>query len=174
MWKYGTQNIREHRSWTDDDGIQHPPNWHIWSAEEKAAAGLTEVTPETPPDSRLYTWGYEADGVTIVKTPKSLDDVEENGAVTLGVKATLIAQVKEQQGSLLSQTDWVVTRAVETEEPAPDNIAKWRSEIRKQGDAMEAAITKAANTAAVAALFLSWDADGNKSGILYDCPDPRE
>ena len=78
MWKYGTQNIREHRSWTDDDGIQHPPNWHIWSAEEKAAAGLTEVTPETPPDSRLYTWGYEADGVTIVKTPKSLDDVEEN------------------------------------------------------------------------------------------------
>jgi len=28
----------------------------------------------------------------------------------------------------------------------------------------------AANTAAVAALFLSWDSDGNKSGILYDWP----
>jgi len=35
---------------------------------------------------------------------------------------------------------------------------------------MEEAIDGAADTAAVAALFLSWDADGNKSGILYDWP----
>ena len=28
----------------------------------------------------------------------------------------------------------------------------------------------AADTAAVAALFLTWDVDGNKSGILYDWP----
>ena len=36
---------------------------------------------------------------------------------------------------------------------------------------MESAIDGAANTDAVAALFLAWDADGNKSGILYDWPE---
>jgi hypothetical protein len=35
---------------------------------------------------------------------------------------------------------------------------------------METAIDGAADTAAVAALFLSWDVDGDKSGILYDWP----
>ena len=100
MWKYNGRVIREGKSWTDDNGIQHPSNWNIWSADEKAAAGLTEATPETPPDSRLYTWSYQADAVTISKTAKSLADVnqvdengdpvlDENGdqAVTLGVKS---------------------------------------------------------------------------------------
>ena len=71
MWKYNGRIIVEGKSWTNDDGITHPSNWHIWSADEKAAAGLTEATPETPPDSRLYTWGYQADAVTISKTAKS-------------------------------------------------------------------------------------------------------
>ena len=75
MWKYNGRTISVGKAWVDDNGIQHPANWHIWSASDKAAAGLTEVTPETPPDSRLYTWGYQADGVTISKTARSLTDV---------------------------------------------------------------------------------------------------
>ena len=81
MWKYGSKTIREHKSWVDDNGITHPRNWHIWSADEKAAAGLTEVTPETPPDSRLYNWSMDSDG-KITSTAKALDDineVDENG-----------------------------------------------------------------------------------------------
>ena len=77
MWKYGSKTIREHKSWTDDNGITHPRIWHIWSAEDKAAHGLTEVTPETPPDSRLYTWGYQADGVTSSKAAKSFSNAKE-------------------------------------------------------------------------------------------------
>ena len=71
MLKYKTQTLKPNRAWTDDNGITHPRNWHIWSAEDKAAAGVTEVVQETPPDSRLYTWSYKADGVTISKTAKS-------------------------------------------------------------------------------------------------------
>ena len=183
MWKYGSKTIREHKSWTDDNGITHPRNWHIWSPSDKAAAGLTEVTPETPPDSRLYTWGYEADGVTISKTAKSMTDVNEvdgdgepilddngNQSVKLGVKSELKAEVKKQQGSLLAQTDWVVTRKSEKTTAIPSNIQTWRDAIRAKATAMEDAIDGAANTDAVAALFLAWDADGNKSGILYDWP----
>jgi hypothetical protein len=35
---------------------------------------------------------------------------------------------------------------------------------------MESAIDGAANTDAVAALFVTFDSEGNKSGILYDWP----
>ena len=183
MWKYSGRTIKEHKAWTDDNGITHPQNWHIWSPSEKAAAGLTEVTQETPPDSRLYHWGYEADGVTISKTAKSLTDVgvvdddgnpvnddDGNQIMEPGVRSQLKAEVKKQQGSLLAQTDWAVTRKSEKTTAIPSNIQTWRDAIRTKATAMESAIDGAANTAAVAALFLAWDADGNKSGILYDWP----
>ena len=183
MWKYGSKIIREGRSWTNDDGITHPKNWHIWSADDKAAAGLTEVTPETPPDSRLYTWGYKADGVTISKTAKSLTDVDavdgdgdpildENGnqIVNLGVKSSLKQEVKNQQGSLLAQTDWAVVRKADKGTAIPSNIQTYRDAIRTKATEMETAIDNAANTDAVAALFVTYDSDGNKSGILYDWP----
>ena len=183
MFKYKTQTLKPNRGWTDDNGITHPRNWHIWSTEEKTAAGVTEVVQETPPDSRLYTWGYLADGVTISKNAKSLTDVnvvdengdpvlDENGdqRVQLGLKSVFKNEVKSQQESLLNQTDWAVVRKSEKSTAIPSNIATWRDAIRTKATAMESAIDGAANTAAVAALFLTWDADGNKSGILYDWP----
>jgi hypothetical protein len=120
LFKYNTQTLKPNRAWTDDNGIQHPRNWHIWSAEDKAAAGVTEVIEDTPPDSRLYNWSMDRDG-SITSTAKAMDDVnvvDDNGdpvldeggdqRVELGVKSQLILQVKEQQGSLLAQTDWAV------------------------------------------------------------------
>ena len=184
MWKYGSKTIREGRSWTDDNGITHPRNWHIWSPSEKAAAGLTEVTQETPPDSRLYTWGYQADGVTISKTAKSLTDVglvdsdgnavnddDGNQIMEPGVRSQLKAEVKAQQASLLAETDWAIVRKADNNTAVPTNIQTYRDAIRTKATAMESAIDGAANTDAVAALFLAWDADGNKSGILYDWPE---
>ena len=183
MWKYSGRIIKEHKAWTDDNGVTHPKNWHIWSADEKAAAGLTEATPETPPDSRLYTWGYQADGVTISKTAKSLTDVnavdgdgdpildeDGNQVVNLGVKSSLKQEVKNQQGSLLAQTDWAVVRKADKGTAIPSNIQTYRDAIRTKATEMETAIDNAANTDAVAALFVTYDNDGNKSGILYDWP----
>ena len=188
MWKYNGRTIRTGKAWTDDNGVQHPANWHIWSPSDKAAAGLTEVTPETPPDSRLYTWGYQADGVTISKTAKNLNDVnsvDENGdpvldddgnqLVTRGVKWNLKQAVKEQQGSLLAHTDWAVVRKADKGTAIPSNIQTYRDAIRTKATEMETAIDNAANTDAVAALFVTYTAneDGSvtKSGILYDWPE---
>ena len=53
----------------------------------------------------------------------------------------------------------------------PENISTWRDAIRTKATAMEEAIDGAANTDAVAALFVTFDAEGNKSGILYDWPE---
>jgi len=184
MWKYGSKTIREGRSWTNDDGITHPSNWHIWSADEKAAAGLIEVTPETPPDSRLYTWGYQTDGVTISKTAKSLTDVglvdsdgnavnDEDGNQIMepGVRSQLKAEVKAQQASLLAETDWAIVRKADNNTAVPANIQTYRDAIRTKATEMETAIDNAADTDAMAALFVSYDAEGNKSGVLYDWPE---
>jgi hypothetical protein len=187
MWKYNGRVIREGQSWTDDNGIQHPSNWNIWSADEKAAAGLTEATPETPPDSRLYTWGYQADAVTISKIAKSLTDVglvdadnnpvnddDGNQIMQPGVRSELKAEVKSQQEALLNQTDWAIIRKADKGTAIPSNIQTYRDAIRTKATEMENAIDGASDTDAVAALFLTYttneDGSQTKSGILYDWP----
>ena len=182
MFKYSGRTIRPGRSWTDDNGITHPSNWHIWSADDKAAAGVTEIVEETPPDSRLYTWSMGADG-KISKTAKNLADEDAkdssgnllkdekgNQVIIFGVKTTLKNEVKSQQGSLLAQTDWAIIRKADKGTAIPSNIQTWRDAIRTKATAMENAIDGAANTDAVAALFVTYDASRNKSGILYDWP----
>ena len=184
MWKHTPtdKNVRAGKGWTDENGIQHPANWHVWSVAEKAAAGLVETIPDSPPDSRLYHWSQNADG-TITSSAKNLDDVnevDEDGVaildndgvqvVTFGVKSNLKGGVKSQQGSLLAQTDWAVIRKADTATPVPTDIAIYRSAIRLKATEMEDAIDGAADTSEIEALFLTWDEDGNKFGILYDWP----
>ena len=186
MWKHNGRTIRVGKGWTADNGVQNPANWHIWSASEKVAAGVVEIVEDTPPDSRLYNWNQNSDG-TITSTAKVIEDVNEvdadgnafldkdgNQVVTLGLKSNLIQGVKAQQASLLSQSDWAVVRYVDTTVAVPSNIQTWRNSIRSKATAMEEAITAAANTDAVAALFLTHTLkdDGSiaKSGILYDWP----
>jgi hypothetical protein len=187
MWKYNGRTIRTGKGWTDDNGVQHPANWHVWSATEKAAAGLVEIVEQTPPDSRLYKWSQNSDG-TITSTAKSLDDVnqvdrdgnpvlDENGnqLVALGVKSNLKQEVKSQQASLLAQTDWAIVRKADNNTAIPTNIQTWRDAIRTKATEMETAIDGAADTDAVAALFLTYtleeDGSTTKSGILYDWPE---
>ena len=169
MWKYGNRTIRPGKGWVDDNKVRHPSNWHIWSAEEKAKYNITEVTEDTPPDSRLYNWSMDSDG-KITSTAKALDDSE--GVV--GLKTTMKNEVKAQQGSLLSQTDWAYIRHYDSGIDVPDNIETWRNAIRAKATEMENAIDNATDTDAVAALFISHDKDGKKSGILYDWPELEE
>jgi hypothetical protein len=167
--------------------VQHPANWHVWSATEKTSAGLTEVVEETPPDSRLYDWSQNSDG-TITSTAKSLDDVnavdqnedpvldeDGNQLINRGVKWNLKQEVKNQQGYLLGQTDWAVIRKSDNDTAIPSNIQTWRDAIRTKATEMETAIDNAADTDAVAALFVTYttNEDGSitKSGILYDWPE---
>ena len=169
MWKHGEKTIRPGRPWTDSNGTQHPGNWNIWSKAEKDALNITEVVEDRPPDSRLYTWSMGSNG-KITSSAKVLDDSE--GAV--GLKTTLKNEVKSHQGSLLSQTDWAYIRHYDSGTDVPANIETWRNAIRARATEMENAIDNATDTDAVAALFVSQDKDGNKSGILYDWPELEE
>ena len=166
MWKYGSETIYEGQSWVDDNGITHPSNWQIWSDSDKAAAGVTEIVLDATPNPDLYTWTYDAEG-TITSTPIALSNV----------RSVLKGKVKEQQRNLLSKTDWAVVRKSEKTTAIPSNISTWRDAIRTKATAMEDAIDGAADTAAMAALYVVFEEGGNpldpptvKSGILYDWP----
>ena len=102
----------------------------------------------------------------------------DNQVVTRGVKYNLKQKVKAQQGSLLSQTDWVVIRKADNDIAIPNNIATWRAAIRTKATEMETTIDNAADTDAVAALFVTYtrndDGSITKSGILYDWPELGE
>jgi len=187
VWKYNTRTIKEGKAWTDDNGIQHPANWHIWTKQEKEAIGMVEIIEQTPPDSRFYTWSQNPDG-TITSTPKPVEDVpavDESGIpiidpITLkqlsspGLKTTFIQEVKKQQGSLLSQTDWAIVRKADTNIDVPANIQQWRNEIRLTASIMEDAISQVTTVQELENLMVKYTSNSDdtvtKTGILFDWP----
>ena len=158
-WKYGDKVIRPGKSWTDSNGTQHPGNWNIWSKAEKDAMNIKEIIEDPKPDSRLYFWSMSGGKVT--STAKPLDDSE--GVV--GLKTTLKNEVKKQQGSLLSQTDWAYIRHYDTGTDVPSNIETWRNAIRAKATEMENAIDNSTDIDAVANLFVSWDNDAEANSM---------
>ena len=109
-------------------------------------------------------------------TAKMEDAKDANGNVIKikGIRQGYIEQVKEQQRSLLTQTDWAVIRKADTGADIPAKIATWRAAIRTKATEMEKGITDAKDMDAFIALFVSWDKDGKKSGVLFDWPELEE
>ncbi len=165
-WKYSGRVIRVGRSWTDNDGIKHPYNWNNWSADQKAARGLTWEDDPKPYDNRFY---WDAD------TPKALDDVTEDGETTLGLKSVWKATIKDQANGLLQPTDWMVVKASEVADYSlPSQIATDRAAIRTASNTIEGKIDGAKDHAAFMALFdTPVDGDGKPTGNppISDWPD---
>ena len=168
-----TTEITPGKGWRDKDGVLHPSNWHIWSDDHKKAMNIEEVTLDPKPDGRFYKWidnGLE--GISNI-TAKNLDDTGSGDSLVLGLRSKYIAEVKQQQGSLLAQSDWAVIRKADTGTDIPTKIATWRAAIRTKATEMEKAITDATDMDAFIALFVVWK-DGEKSGILFDRPKLEE
>lgn len=165
-WKYSGRVIKVGRSWTDNNGIKHPYNWNNWSADEKAAKGLTWEDDPAPYDNRFY---WDAD------TPKALDDVTKDGETTLGLKSVWKAIIKDQANGLLQPTDWMVVKASEVADySVPSQISTDRAAIRTASNTIETSITNASDHAAFMALFdQPVDSDGNPTGNppIADWPD---
>jgi hypothetical protein len=170
IFKVDNQTIRAGQSWRNSDGVLHPSTWNLWSDEEKEAAGIIQIVLQPLPDERLYTSYHNEDG-TVNQTAKALEDSGSGDTLVKGVKTTLKQEVKSQQWQLLAQTDWVIIRKADAGTAVPSDIQTWRDAIRAKATEMEEAIDNAADTDAVATLFVVWDSDENKTGILYDWPE---
>ena len=115
------------------DGIQYPNNWlRLASPEERAAIGITEE-PDAPFYDQRFYWGPNL--------PKDHAQLVEQW----------VGQVKQTAGSLLSQTDWYITRASETGVAAPQSVLDRRSELRALSNQKEAFLEATATTDELAA-----------------------
>lgn len=157
-----------------NDGIQYPANWlRLASAEEKAAIGITEEADPVRADDRFYWDGN-------IANPKALEDVlatKEDGSplmvqkynpvteamedtdkqvVTKGLKSNFIAQVKQTAGSILAQTDWMVTRKVERDVAIPAEVVAYRASVVAKADELEASISAVTTIEQLAGLDLSF------------------
>jgi hypothetical protein len=156
--------------------IQYPANWlNLTTLEEKLAIGITEVAEVARADDRFY---WDGD----ITNPKALEDKEEsdeNGnplyvkvlgtvdgqpamvdstkrLITKGLKSNCIAQVKTTAGSILAQTDWMVTRKVERNVDIPADVVAYRASVVAKADELETAIGAVTTVAQLAALDLSF------------------
>ena len=145
------KELKAGKAWVDDNGTQHPANWaSVWSTDEKAAHGITEVNVQIKPDSKFYRIsGPFLDG-SWTSTPKNLDDVTETvdgvEITTLGLKSEWITKVKEKANTLLAPTDWQVIAKVERDRAIDSSVATYRAAVITKCAAIEKSITDIADT----------------------------
>jgi len=132
-------------------GIQYPANWlRLASLEEKTAIGITEVADDPWYDQRFY-WG--------VGNPKDLAELKTQWKATQS----------EICNSLLSPSDWRVTRAAELGQAVASAWLTYRGAVRSACNTRQTEITAVADVPALIELLFGQptitqqkkDADGN-------------
>lgn len=137
-------------------GVSYPANYlNLSSPEEKTAIGLEEVVVVGQPlDPRYYWVSEQLDGATLTytNTPKDLDSL----------KANTTAQINDAAHSLLSPSDYMTIKAIETGTPITDAWKFWRESIRTTASNAKAAVAAAADIdALIAATQIEWPHDPN-------------
>ena len=149
--------------------------FELWSKSELEAIGIYEVEFDNTnkKDEQWYintnqsfafaggkiTASYgsataKAHADTLFTAQDESDGKGTEGEVkTEGLKTKLIRNVKAKANTLLSITDWYVTRKSEKATAIPSNITTWRNGIRSKQAAMETSITNANDTPALETLY---------------------
>ena len=150
MLKLNNKPLSYDRAFTHD-GIQYPANWlRLASLEEKTALGITEVANEPTYDQRFY-WG--------VDNPKDLTDLKTQWKATQ-------SQICD---SLLSPSDWRVTRAAELGQAVASAWLTYRGAVRSACNTRQTEINAVADVPALIELLFGQptitrqqtDAEGN-------------
>ena len=167
---------------------QYPASvFTLWTESERNAIGLytVEIDETNKKNSKWYvntniTYAFGSGKVTGSygtatakahadtlwtsqdKTDNKIPNGKDVGDVaTEGLKTQLIRDVKGQAESILNQTDWYVTRKAEEDTAIPSAITTHRRAVRTKQASMETAITNAADTAALEALYTR-DSDNDR------------
>tara|TARA_R100001460_G_scaffold6687_1_gene17409 strand:- start:151 stop:705 length:555 start_codon:yes stop_codon:yes gene_type:complete len=136
-YKYKGVYLKVGKSWTDSDGFKHPYNWaSSWSADDLKKWGVTiEKDVNVSFDNRFY-WAkgiekkLEDENVVDEKGKAVIDPLTGEQQIQRGLKYQWIERTKSTANGLLSASDWYVTRKSETDNAIPDNITKYRADVR--------------------------------------------
>jgi hypothetical protein len=157
------RRLRVGRPFKTADGVSYSQLWATQlSADQKTALGITyEVDPE-PFDGKYY---YSAGN------PRQLDNgTDDDGNTTYGIRPDILQQQKDTAASLLSNTDWYVTRKSETDTAIPANVSTYRAAVRTVCGTREAEIAAVKTTEALEALMKAPDKITNDAGEVVDNP----
>lgn len=149
------QYVNEGAAFTLGD-VQYPANWlNNATADEKAEAGLVEVTVVGAPGDDRYYWvseTLEAGVLTYTNTPKDLDSL----------KANAVAQANDTAHTILSPTDWMAVKAFETSTPMSAAWSQYRADVRAVANTARAAIEAATDIETlIEACKINWPNDPN-------------
>ena len=169
----------------------------LWSESERNAIGVytVEIDGTNLKDKEYYTntnitYAFGSGKVTgtygtatakpiadVKWTQAQIDDsslvgeaptgADTNTVRIEGLKTKLIRDVKGQAEQILNETDWYITRKAEKSTAIPSAITTHRDAVRTKQAEMETAITNAADTPALEALYKRGD---NNERPLGDLP----
>lgn len=138
--------------------IQYPSNWYqLATQEERASLGAVDVVYGTRPDDRYY-WVTEsapviANGVVEINYTSTAKDLD-------GLKKNAISQVNAQAFSLLSPSDYMTIKALETNTTMPDAWKIWRESIRTSALNAKTAINASTDVdSLITASIVTWAHD---------------
>ena len=170
-----TRYFNGKRGFTLGDNQYPKAVFTLWTKSEREAIGIYEIEMDNSKrkDDQWYintdvTYSFGSGKVTgsygdatakahadaLFTAQDESDGKGTEGEVkTEGLKTKLIRSVKAQANTLLSETDWYVTRKSEKSTAIPSNITTWRNGIRSKQAAMETSITNASDTPALETLY---------------------
>jgi len=165
-FKLNNETLPIDRGFTHN-GIQYPRNWlRLATQEDKDRLGITWEADPVRHDDRYY-WNGELDNPKAMEDVLAVDDAgnplwerewdavtetmvdTDVQVVTRGLKYQMIHQVKATANSMLSQTDWYVTRKVEREVAIPADIVLQRAAVVAESERLETAITASVDVVAL-------------------------
>ena len=171
VWKHNGRTIPTGKAWVSDDNTKYPRQWNSLSDEQKKSAGLVWED-----DPVVESFDNRLDDVNAVDdSGKAVIDIRTGKQmVILGLKSVYIAQTKNTANSLLSKSDWEVTRKAEKGTAIASATSTLRDKIRTACDTIETKINNCSNLTEFKALFdVPVDSDGKVTGNapIYDFPD---
>jgi hypothetical protein len=164
------QQIIQEGSQFTVDGVTYANNWfQLATQEEKNALGVMEVVYGARPNDKYYWVTESAPAINgnvvdigFTSTPKDL----------ARLKTTAIDQVNQQAFSLLSPTDYMSIKALETGTAIADNWKTWRESIRTSALNAKTAITASTDVdSLITASTVNWPNDPNYVAPTTPTPD---
>lgn len=136
-------------------GVKYPATWlNETTLEEKTAVGLVEVQViGAPADDRFY-WVSTTleDGIlTYVNMPKELQPCIDQ----------TVNQINATAYTLLSPSDWMVTKSIETSKPVASAWTDYRTSVRQTADNAKTSAQAATTVDELANLQIEWPNDPN-------------
>ena len=141
-WKYGNVVLKVNKGWTDDNNFKHPRQWIRYTADEKETWGISwEDDVVLGAFDNFYYLGWNSDGDALLPKPLA------------GLKVSKVNEAKQTSASMLSQTDWYVTRKTEANTAIPAEITAFRTAVRTNYTTLKTAIGNASDIAGLQACY---------------------